>query len=468
MAVITAAVTLMSVSVDAAADAAYSTDTGASLSAGAGTTVYAAGQVDASPLSAVASIEVEAASYSGARSYEAAVVYFLGSGTLEAVTRTVPVYAAPTGTVDNIDDLPPNPPDGAVYEVLGTDPNRNHVMAIYSALEGGWIYQPVLLGRNTSALNYINPFYGVALSMPDFINFNGAPHTPQYWSISTLDTTMSASLVDIIDPTVQAIPGAFSVWRWKVEDLADPGSNPYSLSTWPETNGVGPSWQSKSFYRPLVKQTTKFNIKTNSSRTQRAVTFLPASVDHMWMEYPAGLSQPFTVIACGVIHSYPTAKFGHYILDTARETPIFDANKTGRDFFFNEGATPRNVMLYMKRSALLAVNNHPYTDLKNSAHVRVTHDYKSRPRMWYGLFNGDNSFIGSRDTQNTYHKTGRILDLSPHRYFGLGRRVDRVSDNRASHMSIWEIMIIGGALTRSEVNEVYEELSNYYQFKEYG
>lgn len=401
--------------------------------------------------------------YSGLSSNAAPGVVVFGRGALHKTTQIVQIYLPPVGTLNNIEDLPGSAADGTSYNILGLAANREPVTAIYSTYDNQWHYQPYTSG-SASELNIINPLVGKNITMPDYINVSGVPHVPKLWSVSTLGGTYNHSFETIESGATQAVSaGSTTRWRWKVSDLADPGTGKYSLNTWPSSSG-GPNWYSSGFYRPQVKGTVKFNLKKNKTRAQRSVVFNQKQVDHMWMEYAAGLPQPFTVVVAGIIHSYPSAKFGHYILDAGKATPVFDADRTGKDFFFNEGASPRNVMLYMKKTARMATNTQP--DMKDGLNIRIKHTEKARPRVFYGVFNGANSAFGARDSKSKFHGTGP-LDGGTHRYFVMGRRTNRVSDNRAAVMSIWDINIFHRALTKAEIDGVYEELANTYQFKEY-
>jgi hypothetical protein len=214
-----------------------------------------------------------------------------------------------------------------------------------------------------------------------------------------------------------------------------------------------------------VKETVKFNIKKNKTRQQRSVVFNNSNVDHMWMEIPGGWAQPFTVVMAGIIHSYPTAKFGHYLLDAGGELPVYKLAATqGKDYFPEENKTPRNGMLFMKRSAKMGCDD--YFD--SGPRIRIKHTEKARPRTFYGVFNGSNSIFGFKDNKTKGRGTGTVSNYGAHRYFVTGRRTNRISDNRASHMSLWEIIFINSALSIEEIDGLCTELANKYQYKKYS
>jgi hypothetical protein len=416
-------------------------------------------------LSVDASLSIDAEVIPGITSSSHPSFRISARGTLNREIKTIPIHSVPVGTVDNISDLPANPPDGTAYYVSGTNPNTQSVLAVYSVLTESWNFQSNRVVSTQIA--YINPIIGTNVVMPNYLNFRGVPHVPKYWGTNIMGGRFAYTLEDI-PPVSGAVGGSPTIWRWMVEDLAEPGSGKYSLNTWPAHGGDGPTWNSRSFYRPQVKGTVKFNIDKNQIMRQKSVTFNFAAVDHMWMEC-SDLPQPFTVIIAGIIHSYPTAKYGHYLLDSGKATPTFDANKTGKDFFFSEGAVPRNVMLFQKTRARIAVNTQPGADLKVcDLNIKTKHTEKARPRMFYGVFNEGASRIGTMDTKYKFDNTGELKNYGPSNYFVMGRRTNRVSDNRAAHMSIWDISIIHKALSFEEISGYYQEISNTYNFKEYG
>jgi hypothetical protein len=386
-------------------------------------------------------------------------------GALYVENPVVPIYADPTGEVTTISELPANPANGEVWTVTG-----NETVAIYYQPEARWIYQSRYTARNTFAspagtglsgtsIMALAPIVGTYIEMPNYVNFNGAPHTPKYWSVNSVDGSLNFAVQDITpDDSLTDKPH----WRWLVSDLKDPGDSKYQLTQWPEHTGAGPTWYAN--YTPTVQNRTDFNIKKNKKRKQRSVHFANTGVDHIYMQYPPGLPQPFTVIVTGIIHSYPTAKFGHYILDAGKEHELVNI-KGGKDYFFDENTDPRNVMLFMKHTARMATNTLP--DLKDGKNIKIKHSEKARPRMFYGVFNGEGSMFGAIDTKYNFKGSGELDDLGVHRYFVIGRRTNRISDNRASHMSVWDIVIVHDALTLDEIRDIYHTVSSTYAFKEY-
>jgi hypothetical protein len=182
----------------------------------------------------------------------------------------------------------------------------------------------------------------------------------------------------------------------------------------------------------------------------------------------SSLPQPFTVVIVGIINSYPTAKYGHYLLDSGTEPAIFDANMTGKDFYPNEGTNPRNVLLFQKTRARIAVNQQPNADLKTcDKNIKSKHTEKARPRFFYGVFNGNSSRVGTMDTKYKFDQTGALSNYGGSTKFSIGRRVNRISDNRASHMGLWDVTFFHRALSIEELTNYYQEMANTYQFKEY-
>lgn len=415
---------------------------------------------------AVAELTAEAATWRGATSSNQGTFTIKCGGYLYVEKKIVPIYGSPVAVVDNIENLPGSAADGTVYAVRGTAANREPIDAIYSTTSSKWIYQKALAGRENVKITYVNPLVGTNIVMPDYINFGGLPHTPKYWSVTPHQTSFNYTMEQIETTSSPAVvPGVSTIWKWRVEDLSDPGDGKYSLNEWRESSGTGPTLYSKSWYRPQVKNATKFNIKKNKTRKQRCVAFNNSNVDHMWMQIPAGgWSQPFTVIFVGVILQYPTAKFGHYLLDTGGELPVYKLAATqGKDYFVDEGKSPRNGMLVYRRSGRMGCSD-PFI---SGPSIKIKHNEKPRPRVWFGVFNGSNSAFGFKDTKYKAYTTGTVGNYGAHQYFVIGRRTNRISDNRASKLQLWEMIMINRALTKEELDGLYQELANKYQFKKY-
>lgn len=316
----------------------------------------------------------------------------------------------------------------------------------------------------------VRPFTINSLLMPDVPIIGGHPHDPLVWLNIPGDFTLTQGPGHIrhrADPD-PADPDNDDPWGklveptyyWTMRDLAPPeDENGYSMNEWPEHDG-GPSWFSEWDYRPTVAGRNAYGKKSSVHTWTTAVHFNPSTADHMWTDlgYQA---QPFTWIFAGIINSYPTRTYGHYILDAGKEPPYHWAARD--DHYYNEGLPHRTLMLYQRSSALL------FTDMvvEGGQYVRVPHNYVPRPRVMYGVFASDHSLVGWRDPAQHMYKYGKVSDKAG-RYFISGRRNNNVSDNLASHITLFEIRFFSQKLTLEEIGRHYKQLAGTYKFSMYG
>lgn len=268
------------------------------------------------------------------------------------------------------------------------------------------------------------------------------------------------------DPTIpgNSQPGGVTpAYVWTANDLRDPSSGSYDLKTWKPHGGTGPQWKSTSEYAPRVVRTLHYGAGRKYHTFTKGVHFDADEVEHMWMDWGSNLSQPFTVLITAIIHYYPQRTFGHYLLDSGTSTP--GGLNDGDDHVFSEGLSYRSLMLYQQSSAILAT--HTGADAaRDGKHVRVRHNFAPRPRMFFGIFNGSSSYIGSWDRHDKYMKKGTI-DTKTHRYFVMGRRNGRVSDNLGAHMTVFEIRMFTSALSKTVLKEHYKQLAATWKFNKY-
>ncbi len=230
---------------------------------------------------------------------------------------------------------------------------------------------------------------------------------------------------------------------------------------WPEHSG-GPKWRSAGAYRPNVRK-RRFRQRQGKGYVtwDKSVYFDYDDINHMWIDLGSALPQPYSVIMMGMIHSYPSATYGHYLLDAGKASPQKDVNK---DWSIPDGnLSYRSAMLFQQSSAL--IGTHTLNDLTYGKHVRVKHNYRPVPRMFYGVFDGAHSHVGSFDPKNSYYASGPTNNHAV-RYLVMGRRQEHLSDNLSSHMSIVEIRIFDDALTRNQLRKQYRQLAGKYKLNQ--
>ena len=328
----------------------------------------------------------------------------------------------------------------------------------------------VEVAEDLSTDSYKRSLLKTNITMPTPAIVMGRPVIPRVWmkNDSTVTLTSGTSHIRAITPPIPVVthPGGSSSatqYRWTVEDLADPPGDHghYNLPVWREHSG-GPEWRSSGVYMPRVADVIVYGAEGAYHTYDKSVHFDATNVEHMWIDLGTH-HQPFTWVFCGMINYYPQRTFGHYILDAGKPTPTRDTDK---DWIIDEGMSYRSLMLYQASSSVLAT--HTGRDaVASGKHVRAPHNEIARPRVFIGVFNGANSFIGSYDRYNKYGKYG-VIDNKVHRHFVMGRRQNRISDNLASHMTMFEIRFFNQALTQYERVGQYQQLAAKWDFNKYG
>ena len=299
------------------------------------------------------------------------------------------------------------------------------------------------------------------VTMGDTAIIDGKPvGSPTYWMQQDSSMTLAEGIdsIAVADPaTSQANTPTFI---WLADDLTAPtDADGYNLSTWPEHNG-GPSWYSTGAYRPNVRKRRFRSTKKGQYVTwDKSVYFEHNSVNHMWIDLGSGVgSQPYTVIIVGLIHSYPSATYGHYLLDAGKPTPTLNVKK---DHTIKDKLAYRSAMLFQQSSGLMGT--HTKSDLTYGKHVRVKHNYRRFPRMFFGVFNGTKSRLGAFDKRFKFFKSGKV-DNKTARYLVMGRRTNKVSDNLSAHMTVVEVQYFNRALSKAELKAQYRHIAGKYKF----
>lgn len=300
----------------------------------------------------------------------------------------------------------------------------------------------------------------------------GRPITPDVWvrPDSNLAITLGPGGIEVVpdpDPIIPTNPpnpgGVAATYTWTVTTLAAPSAAGYQLTAWPPVGGSGPVWKSSTAFAPRVKRHVAYGPNGQSHTYTRGVHFDAGDVEHMWMDWGSSLSQPFTVLVCGILHHYPYRTYGHYVLDSGKATSSGLAD--GNDHAIDDGLNYRSLMLYQSRTSILATHT-GYDAARDGKHVTARNNFAPRPRVMFGVFNGASSYIGAYDVRNKYIKKGAV-DTKTHRYFVMGRRTDYISDNLGAHMTVFEIRMFTSALTKAQILGHYKQLAATWKFNKY-
>jgi hypothetical protein len=311
---------------------------------------------------------------------------------------------------------------------------------------------------------------GVTLSVPEPAIVGGKPIVPDVWAKpdSLMEVKVGVNGIQVIpdpDPVLgnPSPGGVAATYTWTVRDF-DTYSLPFNLKAWKPRGGTGPQWKSSTAFAPEVKAVVHYGSNGRYHTYTRGVHFDADQVQHMWMDWGSNLSQPFTVLVCGILHHYPYRTYGHYVLDAGKPTSSSLAD--GEDHQINDGLGYRSLMLYQRASAILATHD-GYDAVRSGKHVISRNNLVARPKVMFGVFNGANSRIGAYDIKDKFTTKGAI-DTKTHRYFVMGRRTDRISDNLGAHMTVFEIRMFTSALSLTQIRAHYGQLAATWKFNKYS
>lgn len=381
-------------------------------------------------------------------------------------------------------DLSDNPPITYALEFTG---DMIAVPAVPEAF-------PDVLSRKTQPLT--------VLTMPTPILVAGRPVVPR--NLGVIDSTSTghqgAGHIRAMPPApvwdgsgyVNPPPLTTKPWvgRWVVDDLPDPPTDGFYWLGAPSaadgTAGIAaskrqwsphgstphaPSWRSIYPFKPSVRAVDSFLPGGNIVHHPKGVHFNRQFIEHMWMDWGGPRRQPFTwVIAC-ILASFPTTHYEHYVLDAGRDPdavgfPRLADFQTSTPRTIDDGLAYRNLLSYSPHYARICAR--PNEQGPRTARVR-SHGASRAPRMLYGVYNAGHSVVGDYSPSGPHHANGTIDNTSAqhHRYYVLGRANGHMSQDKASHVLVFEIRFWDYALTAKELAEQYDQLSSTYHFNRY-
>lgn len=328
----------------------------------------------------------------------------------------------------------------------------------------------------------------------------GKPSTPKYWAKVTCTVTARFGPNDIRTAPPPAplpstngyffppapIAGPFSA-RWSVEYLPDPASysagyywlgDPSSQDgtasiqsgarQWAPDGGASgvPSWRSFYPFKPSVTSATHYLFGGASVHHPKGVNFNAHFIEHMWMDWGKNQTQPFT----WCIAAMTTAYRQHYLLDSGRDPaavgfPPLTAAQTNLNRTINDGLAYRNMLSISTTTAGLCARPNE----NQTGTIRCKIDASLRPKMFIGIFNGTNSYVGAYSpgrkllTKGTVDKTS----AQAHRYYVMGRKNGLIGTTFAGELLVFEIRYWSYAISMAALDEQYNQLASRHQFDAY-
>lgn len=277
--------------------------------------------------------------------------------------------------------------------------------------------------------------------------------------------------------------------RWTVNSLPDPAGFPgqfYWLGAPSSLDGTSsiatacrqwapdpstptmPNWNSVYPYKPSVRAHVNYGANGKILTIGRGVRFNLQFIEHMWLDWGSQIGAPFTWVIVGLIMDFPTGVYEHTILDVGRSptdggAPTLNENQLA-------GSRPINDFVQTYRPGLLIspTQERMIGDVPAQYQIPSTFNFATRPKMWFGVWNGASSFSGSFSTAGKVIVPGTMPTGLTSRYQILGRRGGLLNRSWASHMVVFEMRFWSSALLEPNLIEQYAQLSSTWQFSSYG
>lgn len=341
---------------------------------------------------------------------------------------------------------------------------------------------------------------GVSLELTTPAIANGKPYTPKYWfknemeyelrqepghlyAVPDTDPKWNSSTSSWIYPPTN---GGVGDMRWTVRsmpDVADFADETYPVGIRTSLDGsnvmdsaVGqwaadsstpsaPSWQSCYPYKPQMINYVHRN-QDGSEITQQGLQFNMHYVQHMWMDI-GNSPMPFTWLIAGIILDFPHSHYRHYMLDSGKDPRTYLPTPT-EDTVAQTKVIPNSEGLAYR--TMLGADPYYFTiQNRNNSFVRTRYQIAPTPRVFFGVFDGNNSMVGnvSGSHGNIFTKAKLAVETNPHRYMVLGRKQGVIGIEYASHMVVFEVRYWSEALTRPVLEAQFNQLRSTWKFSRY-
>lgn len=342
---------------------------------------------------------------------------------------------------------------------------------------------------------------GVSVTYPQPVVMNGIPVLPVIWGKSDSTATVREGpkhlhsipnpdpwhAPDLPQPPPDSAPGFKAIWR--VHDLPDPsGFNdgwywlgdrtgtdgtsglPDNCTHWPASegsSGSAPAWHSRYPFKPSVVSAEHWLYGGGTVDHPKAVNFNSQFIEHMWLDWGQERHQPFTWIVVAMLPTYPRWDYTHHILDAGRDPFDVGLNSgygagdcySARDL--NDGLGYRTLLTAERDQLRISTSE--------GRGVLSPHGPAPKPRMYCAVYDGNSSSVGVFTTDTSYYRRGHVANTSAqkHRFTVLGRRQDRLSQDAASHLLVFELRFYAKALTPDDLSGIFDHVSSVYRLGQY-
>jgi len=269
------------------------------------------------------------------------------------------------------------------------------------------------------------------------------------------------------------------VYSWVADDITDL-SPAYAglgwVNSWPGrlnqagSPGSAPTFHSVYPYRPMLQAHHVYTLRGGHDGSEmvtydKVAHFNHEFVEHMWVDIGYTFSGPFTWIMLGMILGFPTEYSNHYLLDATVSggTRVIDPPlPVGLvDRISSESSSAAKLLFGRHAGVLSGDYNYPA-----HKHVSVKHSWLPIPRMYYGVFNGDDSAIGVIGRGHNRRKTGKV-NMNAQRHLMVGRRSGYSSQHHASQLGVLEMRFYPDALSEAQLNTEYRQLKKRFDLAKY-
>jgi len=248
-------------------------------------------------------------------------------------------------------------------------------------------------------------------------------------------------------------------------------------------------WTSAYPFKPRVASYTHHGRDGTKVVTPKAVHLFAHRVEHMWADFGTLLTYPFTFMLCCVFTRFASPKTVQCVLDSGRDpttgTPSIPIPT--RQAWQRHGVPARYVLGQESGANKLpyrvGLQVHPKRVMgfddptPTTKMAKVPFAYTLRPKVLYGVYNGNNSVFGVFGNSKKYptahvQRTVKLAPMSalgtnPFRYVVMGRGTGAIDTARAACMVIFEIRVWSGPLTRAQLEAQHDQISSTWRFVEH-